>query len=239
MAVSARRAWHDCYFISSLDSVEQLKRSMPKQVSGKTVRVVREKDEENGGTVVAANIPLMFAKQDQTSKPDFFNHWDGVAKGRVQGVIKRLPRDLQTFGHYMYGPAMDDDLDDLKERVFGIVYNRVVVALEEKASKWRESTRRIAQAIVLATIEDWRYTVFGGNKSRFERPENDSRIQGSLSYSPYAIKRWCFDWYGVDFEAKNWARDYAHIYDASVRIINDMELQALGPIAKLFDDHIS
>lgn len=168
-------------------------------------------------------VPLMTAKQDESYKGDFFTFWDPFWRAKVKRAIRTLNKTLRAFGMYMYAPQSeisDDDTELVQEFVKAVFYQSVEPS---DISKWKSKKPIIIHYLAFAAMKYHRDMVFGG--------------RSQLS-TPVGLNHYLIGQFGERIIESNWARDWQAIWSKMNTIIDQMEKEALLPVAScLFEDN--
>ena len=127
-----------------------------------------------------------------------------LAAGLVQSAIGSLPKPLQHFGHALYSPvATGQDMSIAHALVW------LTVDLDGHTAKRRE----VAYWMALAAIRS-HLAVVGGREG----------------WGPGRVCEFVQDWYGTKVSVTNWARDWADIWAAIARTVDQLDAKALKPV---------
>lgn len=230
--ISARRAWHDVYFVPSPDRLEILMQSvtMGSMVSKLVWERVENPEDRRKTIIVGSHYTLTGQQTRGKSGSTVQRNADILAK--VKRAIQRLPADLQNFGHYTYGPFTDEIKDQLHELVWASVYNYL-----PEEFKARTKRRLICQGLCMALTDNWRRTAFGG-PSKHACDDRPTAYDSTRSYSPFKVCRHVFELSEVEMTAKHWGRDYEELYNEITGIIDDMEKNCLTVVADTIGEFI-
>lgn len=143
---------------------------------------------------------------------------DQAVAGMVQSAINTLPASLQCFGHWMYSPLADDDHREIAEElVYVIARGKVERMTEAKA----ERARYVAMAVLY----------------RYRRQHQGGQSEGIDPLpAPEGFRGWLLDEYGVQLDARNWAREWEEFIERCFDACNDLDRKALAPVAMLLAD---
>ncbi|MGP4843331.1 bacteriophage antitermination protein Q [Marinobacter sp. 1Y8] len=234
---SARRAWHDAYYIPMDDRLAHMQGDQKARVKPQAPQEpgqeysrgwyqnVFDEQEIEGRTrrVQVATIPLMNVKDGPRRSPrDFFERWDPIWRSKVQRAIKSLSKDLQAFGTIMYSPTDQFSSSDC-ERVHELV-QRVFFNGYDKEDLKNMRAQRIMRLkfLIYAAMRRHREVVFGG-KAALDSPKQISRFL----YCMYMIKL-----PSVENWSREWERDWIKMLD----ILDSMEKKALRPVSKVLSE---
>lgn len=133
--------------------------------------------------------------------------------GCVQQAIGTLPAHLQAFGHHMYNPL---GIDDHREAAEGAVFHLAYSQMGRMTANKRERAEYVAKGVL------YRY--------RRQHQGGQSACADPLS-APESFRAWLDDTYGVRLASENWTRDWSPFVQASFYVCNDLDRQALAPVA--------
>lgn len=234
MRISARQAWHDCYYIPRDDALARLREfvasgaahvnrgAVVKQAGGLYVKVWVESDEtlpSGKPAKVSAMIPVMSATETAKSGRDFFMMWDPIWRGKVQAAIKSLPPILRAFGMIMYAPtgaASAEQVEQVQDAIKLAYYTSLG---EQDLSKWQAVRFERVNYLVLAAMYFYRRWVFGDMAAVARPREIDLYL-----YQQYGIR--------IPHLVKNWDRDWSETWGAIVAVIDTMERETLVPVGR-------
>lgn len=228
--ISARRAWHDCYYVRHFGSTDRLttimkKNSGQRAVAGIETRGKQQmmriyvKSEAPGRKKVSHCIPLMAAGANEAGQlQDFFMAWDPLWRGRIQASIKGMSKKHRAFGMIMYAPlseAKDDDVELIHGVLKSMFYSRLDAA---EVSRWHSRKAIRIHFLLYAALQYYRDLVFGG---------------GATLGGPVAIDNYMYSRFGerIPSARKNWYRDWQPLWDVMVDSMDAMERETLRPVA--------
>lgn len=231
MKYSARRAWHDAYYVPKDDALARMrgdqkaKPKAPKEpgqvFSNGWYRNVYE--ETDKGRVLAARKPLVTANDSGRPSSDFFEKWDAIWRSKVEGAIRTLPKALKSFGAIMYAPASEFGADDC-ERVHEHLQNEFFKSVGRDRLLTMQGKRIVRLKLLMyAAMRHHRDVVFGG---------------GTTLGGPAAISRFLYHVYGERLPSvQNWAEHWAGDWDHMLSILDEMERKALEPVSAVIRQH--
>lgn len=138
--------------------------------------------------------------------------------GRIQQAIDTLPAHLQAFGHHMYNPLCTNDHREVAE---SIVFHLAYVQMDRMTASKRERAEYVANGVL------YRY--------RRQHQGGQSACADPLA-APEAFRAWLDDEYGVRLASENWTRDWSPFVQASFYVCNDLDRQALAPVASVIGE---
>lgn len=234
--LSARRAWHDCFYIRThgaskrFESIMKRAREdrhyvagLEKQGGQQMLRVYVESEKE-GRKKVSHCIPLMSSASSDSSGQarDFFLAWDPIWRGHVQAAIRRLDHKLRAFGMIMYAPTeqiTEPDVEVVHSAVKSALYDRLEA---ETVLRWKSRKVIRVNFLIYAAMRHHRDLVFGG---------------GPTLGGPAAINTYLYQNFGerIPSARKNWYRDWQPLWDVMLDCLNDLERDSLSPIAAVIN----
>lgn len=230
MRLSARQAWHDCYYIPRDDALARLREFVgggaAKEARGAIIKqggqLYCKVWVKEGGQKTFTMVPVVTAKSTERALPDFFMMWDPIWRGKVQAAIKSLPSVLRSFGMFMYAPAGEatpEQVEEVQEAIKLTYYSSMD---PEDLKGWRSARFERVHYLALAAMHFYRRGVFGN----------------SAAARPVEIGNFLYEEFGAQIPhlVKNWDRDWAETWKALVTIIDTMEREALGPVARAIAD---
>ena len=235
LALSARRAWHDCFYIPQDDVLASMqdsgkgrarKERAPKE-SGDVyirdwVRQVKEDIFIDGKRrrVITGSIQLMNDTDQRRKAPDFFESWDPIWRGKVHGAIRALPRHLRSFGMMMYAPT--ESMDELEVEEACSYLDREFVRSYGKDDLLALSGGMIVRLKImeLAALRNHRGVAWGNLDMN----------------SPSAVGRYMLIYFREKVPVQHWARDYERPWKKMMDILGKMERDALAPVADVLNE---
>lgn len=128
-----------------------------------------------------------------------------LASGLVQKAIASLPRPVQHFGHFLYSPiATGQDLNIAHALVWFTCERPKLSARREEVAYW----------VALAALQSHRGMVYGRD-----------------GWGPGRVCEFVQDWSGYRLDVTNWARDWAQVWEALARTVDQLDAKALAPVA--------
>ncbi len=230
--MSARRAWHDTYFIRNPDRLEILAQnttlgSMISQIVWE--RASDPANPEYRKKLIVGSHMTLTGTTSQSAKLGYVEpNVDLLA--RVKRCIQSMPTEHQLFGHYFYGPFADSVRAQLQDFVVGHLFRQIEPELKTLKQRFR------AICLTKALCADHYATVFGGH-ALFQAGENTGRFASSRRYSAAKICEWVFLQCNLDIEPRNWVRDCEWMHDGIVDIIESVERRVLGQVACVINEH--
>lgn len=226
MRLSARKAWHDAFYIPKDDALARA-RTPKKNVQEKAPKEPGQVysqgwyrnlyEEAEKGRVLSGRKPLVTGSESAKGGSDFFERWDAMWRSRIQAAIKTLPKPLRSFGAIMYAPATEFSAEDC-ERVHEYLQNEFFKALDKDRLLAMQGKRIVRLKLLMyAAMRHHRDVVFGG---------------GSTLGGPAGISRFLYHMYGERLPSvQNWAEHWAADWDKMLGILDNMERKALAPVA--------
>lgn len=226
MRLSARKAWHDAFYIPKDDALARA-RAPKKNVQEKAPKEPGQVysqgwyrnlyEEAEKGRVLSGRKPLVTGSESAKGGSDFFERWDAMWRSRIQAAIKTLPKPLRSFGAIMYAPATEFSAEDC-ERVHEYLQNEFFKALDKDRLLAMQGKRIVRLKLLMyAAMRHHRDVVFGG---------------GSTLGGPAGISRFLYHMYGERLPSvQNWAEHWAADWDKMLGILDNMERKALAPVA--------
>lgn len=133
--------------------------------------------------------------------------------GRIQYAIDSLPGYVRALGHWLYNPlATDDHRDTAEAAVMLFAYDRHGRMTAKKA----ERARYVAAGVL------YRY--------RRQHQGGSSACPDPLP-APEAFRGWLLGEYGIQLSSEQWAREWGGFIQHCFDVCNDIDKQALGPVA--------
>ncbi|MAL97163.1 MAG: hypothetical protein CL583_01815 [Alteromonadaceae bacterium] len=227
--ISARRAWHDTFYVRKDDVVSKFKDIMG---SAEVKRNARDADTEyHSGHYqrrvyvqvgeekrkVSHCIPLMSHKADSGSRADFFLAWDPFWRSRIAAAIRSLNKVHRSFGMVMYAPESEyqpANLEVVQAHVKDAFYD---LTPAEEVIRWKSRKAARIQMLIYAAIQHHRDLVFGG---------------GTTLGGPKAINNYLYQHFGERLPSveDNWYRQWQPHFDVMITILDEMERKTLRPI---------
>lgn len=230
---SARRAWHDVYYVPKDDHLARIqannkgnaKPKAPKEQGqvysqGWHQRVCEEYVYEGRKRKMqVGSIELMNAKDGKRPARDFFDFWDPIWRSRVQKAIRGLSKNLQSFGAIMYAPASEFGSADC-DAVHDAVQREFFKRFDDETLKNMRAQRVVRlKLLIYAAMRRHRDVVFGG--------------QTSLD-SPKQISMFLYHMYMERLPSiQNWQEQWEDDWKAMLDILDRMEKQALAPVSQV------
>lgn len=223
MAISARQAWHDTFYIPKRDAL-QLVREEAKPVGKGQLQYrklwMKETDAEGKEHKFYVMVPLIRAEQSASGKSHgFFESWDPIWRATVQGAVKSLPPILRCFGTVMYAPEKELN-GEMLEAVAETIKTAYYASLKpEEMAKLRAVRILRINWMAFAALHFYRHWVFGG--------------AGKVA-SPVEISNYIYQEFGdrIPHIEDHWTRDWADLWEAMITIIDQMERETLSPVAR-------
>lgn len=228
--ISARRAWHDTFYVRRDDVVSRFKEILAAGEPGEKTGPGKEDEYRGGhyhrrvyvevegeGRKVSHSVPLMSPKGDKSSRTDFFLAWDPFWRSRIAAAIRTLPNLYRSFGMVMYAPESERDpewVDLVHAHVVEAFYDRTS---KEEVIRWKSRTAVRIQMLIYAAIQHHRDLVFGG---------------GTTLGGPVAINNYLYCHFGERLPSvkDNWYRQWQPHFDTMISVLDEMERRALKPV---------
>lgn len=138
---------------------------------------------------------------------------DQAVAGRIQMVIDTLPGFIRAFGHHLYNPLANDDHRETAEAaVMLFAYDRHGRMTAKKAER--------AGYVAAGVLHRYR-SMHQGGQSAMPDPIP----------TPEAFRAWLLGEYGVRLSSEQWAREWGGFIQHCFDVCNDLDRQALGPVA--------
>lgn len=137
--------------------------------------------------------------------------------GRVQLAIDTLQPRFKAFGNYLYSPIAT--IDDRETAEFMI---------------WEWVMQRQNEAGVRMTAAKAERTIYVSSGVLYRYRRMNQGGQGSMPdplESPEGFRAALYDTYGVKLDSRNWERDWQPFIEACFGVCNDIDRQALWPVA--------
>ncbi|MGN8278140.1 hypothetical protein [Pseudomonas sp. SMN5] len=133
---------------------------------------------------------------------------------RIQHAISTLPVHLQAFGNHMYSPlATDDDKDDAHEALFRVAYSMGPTMYAKKY----ERARVVCEGVLY----------------RYRRMHQGGQSEGiDPCPTPESFRKWLLLILGIELSSEQWSREWGGFIDACFAACNDLDKQALAPVAR-------
>lgn len=133
----------------------------------------------------------------------------------IRAVVDRLPVDLYAFGNHMYHPDSNAIWREVAEwSVFQLAYLR--------GPKMYDKKYRKAEFVAMAVLYRYRRQHQGGQSAAPDPLPTPERFRDYLDYT-----------YGVELDRRNWDREWGDFVQACFDACNDLDQQALRPVATL------
>lgn len=203
--IGARQAWHDVFYVESINPLDSIAQKLTNQIG-----------RGNG----------MKARQTQSGRHDRVQA-NAFVLARVKRTIAAMSDSVQLYGAVVYGPFCDQPLDAMRLALVDHFFELVCRGQRVSIKRWF-----IAQALILAAVDDQRAQAFGG-ESIFkgdERTKQIGRFQPRLGYSAAAVCRYC-ERFRVNLDHRNWHRDHQGVFNATKAICQAWDEKALMPVA--------
>lgn len=228
--ISARRAWHDTYFIKTPNKIEMLAQNTTLGTMISQMVWERARDAENPDyrkrLIVGSHMTLT-GTTSRSAKLGYVQP-DVDLLAKVKRCIQNMPTEHQLFGHYFYGPFADDIREQLQGFVcgnlFDMVESQIPAELKSAKQRWR------AMCLVKAMAANHYATVFGGNPI-FTAIDNAGRFDSGRTFSTTKICDYIRIRFKLDMKPQNWKRDCDAVHDAIVHAIENTERKILGEVA--------
>lgn len=233
--ISARRAWHDTYFIKTPNKIEMLAQNTTLGTMISQMVWERARDAENPDyrkrLIVGSHMTLT-GTTSRSAKLGYVQP-DVDLLAKVKRCIQNMPTEHQLFGHYFYGPFADDIREQLAEFVTGFIFSELEEIIPDALKTIRQRYRALC---LIRAISDSHYrTIFGG-EPLFSVINNPSRFDSGRAYSSFKICDYVKQKYNVSINAKNWQRDAEPMHDAICKVIGDVERKCLGQVAGMIKE---
>ncbi|WP_313740487.1 hypothetical protein [Pseudomonas sp.] len=161
------------------------------------------------------NLGLLGAMVQTTQKQRKASHaMHQALAGCVQQAIGTLPQSLRAFGSWMYNPIENDDERELAEElVFVTAYN----AGPKMYAKKFEKARMVAAGVLY----------------RYRRMHQGGQGEGvDPCLTPEVFRACLLAIYGLELSSEQWGREWEGFIDTCFAACNDLDKQALVPVAK-------
>lgn len=133
--------------------------------------------------------------------------------GGVQAAIARLTGYIQAFGHFMYAPRVSADMQETAEE-------SIFIMVMQRSPRMTSAKREKLEYVVKGVMARYRYMHQGGQSA------NDDPLA-----SPEGFRAWLDAHYGVRLESSNWERDWGGFVNLAFECCEDLDKQALSPVA--------
>lgn len=135
--------------------------------------------------------------------------------GVIMRAIGTLSPALQAFGHHLYSPlAGDDERESAEEMVYQIARAQSARMTAVKAEK--------ARYVACAVLYRYRMKNQGGQGEGLD-----------VIVTPEAFREWLDGEYGVRLASENWARDWEPFMALCNAACDEMDRDALRPVAEV------
>lgn len=136
--------------------------------------------------------------------------------GHVQRAIATLPGYAQAFGHHLYNPLSDDDHRECAEAAVYLMAYKVVTKEARMSAKKQEKALHVAAGVL------YRYRrMHQGGASACPDP----------MAKPEHFRDWLVLEKGCMISKDNFAREWETFIEACFAACNDIDKQALAPVA--------
>jgi hypothetical protein len=133
--------------------------------------------------------------------------------GGVQAAIVRLTGCVQAFGHFMYSPWVTADMQETAEE-------SIFIMIMQRSPRMTAAKREKLEYVVKGVMARYRYMHQGGQSA------NPDPLA-----SPEGFRAWIDAHYGVRLESSNWERDWGGFVSLAFECCEDLDKQALSPVA--------
>lgn len=133
--------------------------------------------------------------------------------GGVQAAIFQLTGYVQAFGHFMYSPRVTADMQEAAEE-------SIFIMVMQRSPRMTAAKREKLEYVVKGVMARYRYMHQGGQSA------NDDPLP-----TPEGFRAWLDAHYGVRLESSNWDRDWAGFVALIFECCEDLDKQALSPVA--------
>ena len=144
-----------------------------------------------------------------------FNSTDRAAHmaqaGKVLVAIGTLPQECQDVGNWLYAPLSTVEQDELSESVHNAIWVKSGLC-QDTPKRYKDCTYWMTRAV----MRDYQDLVLGRRM----------RLQ-----TPQAIRGWLADWHGIDIDTRYWSRTYRLSWRRLWCALDDLDAQALAPVA--------
>ncbi|TWI48057.1 hypothetical protein IQ22_04250 [Pseudomonas duriflava] len=147
---------------------------------------------------------------------------EGALRGRIQSAIGTLPAHLRAFGSFMYNPVSYDDTD-IAEAASEVVFRLAYMKGERMYAKKMEKARYVAAGV----LRRYRQRHQGGQSEGVDQIGTYHSLD-----KPEFFRSWVLDEYGVKLDPRNWDREWEGFIQACFDVCNDLDKDALSPVAR-------
>ncbi len=133
---------------------------------------------------------------------------------RIQHAIATLSPRLKAFGNFMYSPLASIDDKEIAEEI--VLYTAYAMGPKMMAKKFARA-RYVAIAVLF----------------RYRRMHQGGQSEGNDPLpTPEAFRTWILEEHGLKLSSEQWGREWSGFVDLCFAACNDLDKQALVPVAR-------